>query len=149
MKRTQMTALLLALLLALSLAGCSGEKQDPQALADSILAEVNFEADLVQVAEGAVENWYFMGDEVTAYAIYINAGTVPLEEIAVLAGEDTAALNAVLDRRLEDLAGQFVNYVPEEMVKIQNPTRATKGNVAVLVLSDDPEAAQKVEELLG
>ena len=76
---------------------------------------------------------------------------VPAEEIAVLKcknADDVAQLEKILDERLDHLKTSFENYQPMELTKINNPVRVTKGNIAVLVLTDDPNAQQTVEQLL-
>lgn len=143
-------ALLVALVAAL-LAGCGGkgEEIDPKQLADDILEQVDFAGgNLTPIAENAVANWYFLDDSVTSYAIYIDGTGATAQEIAVLKGKDTAAMDEILDQRLENLSFNFESYVPAEMTKIKNPIRVNKGNVVVMVLSDDPDAASKVEQLL-
>jgi len=146
----------LLMLLVFVAAGCGGKENktldvSPAELAEDILEQVDFEADLVPIAPEAVENWYFLNDAVTEYTIYINGDVVPAEEIAVLkakSADDAAQLEAILDQRLDNLKTAFENYQPMELTKINNPVRVTKGNVAVLVLTDDPDAQKKVEDLL-
>ncbi|MGI6404193.1 MAG: DUF4358 domain-containing protein [Oscillospiraceae bacterium] len=146
----------LMMLLILVISGCGGKEEktldiSPATLAENILEQVNFEANLVPIAPEAVDNWYFLNDAVTEYAIYINGDVVPAEELAVLkckSAEDVAQLEAILDQRLDNLKTSFENYQPMELTKINNPIRVTKGNVAVLVLTDDPNAQKTVEQLL-
>lgn len=150
----KLTSVFLVVLLLLS--GCgsggSGSDPDPSQLAGQILEQVEFESELTLIAADAVENWYFLNDAVEDYVIYINAGVVPAEEIAVLKTGDPANLDqleAILDARLESLSTSFQNYQPAELSKIDNPIRAAKGGVAVLVLTADPNAQKTVEALLG
>ncbi len=145
----------LLMILVLVVSGCGGKDKasdvDPGALATEILEQVKFDANLVPIAPEAVENWYFLSDTVTEYAIYINGDVVPAEELAVLkckSADDVAQLEAILDQRLDNLKTAFENYQPMELTKINNPVRVTKDNVAVLVLTDDPDAQKTVEQLL-
>ncbi len=148
--------LLPALIVLALTAGCGG--QQPQTLtitagdaAKAIVEQVAFEAELVPISADAVASWYTLDGSVTSYAIYINAGTVPAEEVAVLVAaspDDIAALEAVFSARLAYLEQAFENYQPAELGKIQNPVLVSKANVAVLALTDDPDAAAIIEELL-
>lgn len=148
--------LALLMILVLLFSGCGAKKTqapaiDPAALAADILEQVAFEADLVAIVPEAVENWYFLDDTVTEYAIYINGDVVPAEELAILqckSADEVAGLEKILDQRLDNLKIAFENYQPLELTKINNPVRVTKGNVAVLVLTDDPNAQKTVEQLL-
>lgn len=149
----KITGLLLAL--TLLLAGCGGKEKNldlnPDELAQAILEEVSFQAELMPISQSAVDNWYFLNDSVAEYAIYINVSVVPAEEIAVLVGrsaDDLESLNKILDQRLQNLEESFEGYQPGELPKIQNPVRDSRANVAVLVLTDDPDAPDHVTKLL-
>lgn len=143
---------LTALAVALTAAGCSsrgGAVADinPDAAAQTILEQVEFQAELTKADQGAAENYYKLDDTVVEYAIYINSGTVPAEEVAVIKVKDEASRESaekIINKRLEDLRFQFEDYHPEELVKINDPVIVSKGDAVILVLADDTAAAKKV-----
>lgn len=154
---TVKTLLGTALAAALLFTGCSSQggsaeakNVEPAAAADAILNEVEFRDSLVKAEDGAAEGLgYRLDDTIADYAIYISGSGATAEEIAVLkvaegAGTDDA--KKILEKRVEDLKFRFEDYVPEEMVKLNDPVIVTGGNVAILVLADDSAAAKKAAE---
>lgn len=144
---------LLLMIAPLLFSGCGGGQGgesvvqvNPDTAAQAILNEVTFRDTLVKAEDGAADSFYKLDDSVAGYAIYISGSGATAEEIAVLEVEEGYSLSdvqAILDKRVETLKRQFVDYVPEEMVKLEDPVIVAKGNVAILVLADDSAAAKK------
>lgn len=141
---------------ALLLTGCASSGGDapalePDAAAAAILDNVDFQDTLVKAEDGAAEAFYQIDEQVESYAIYISGSGATAEEIAVLkpnADSSADAMRTILERRVSDLQFQFEDYVPEEMVKLGHPVIVEKGGVVILVLADDPDAAETaIEEL--
>jgi hypothetical protein len=135
------------------LGGCanssSSEPIDPDTAAESILAAVTFRDSLVKAEDGAAESFYTIDDTITGYAIYISGSGATAEEVAVLTVDDTANLDAaraIIDKRVEDLIFRFEDYVPGEMVKLEEPVIVEGGNAIALVLADDTAAAKDAAE---
>lgn len=138
-----MRLLALALAAALLMAGCGDKATDivPADAAEKILSEVGFRDTLIE-AEGEVAGeWYDFDGSVTDYAVYISGSGATAEEIAVIKSSDLKTARATVDERVEDLIFRFESYVPGEMEKLNDPVIAEKGDIIILILSDDREAA--------
>lgn len=137
------------------LAGCSARggaaaaNVNPAAAAEAILSEVTFRDSLVKAEDGAAESFYRLDDTIADYAIHISGSGATAEEVAVLKvaeGASTDDAKAIIEKRVEDLKFKFEDYVPEEMVKLNDPVIVTGGDVVILVLADDTAAAKKAAE---
>lgn len=133
------------------LAGCSSREAaavdiQPDEAAQTIMEQVEFRDTLVKAEGGAENSRYNLDDSIVAdYAIYVSGSGATAEEIAVLKLADGASMEdarAILDKRVEDLIFSFQDYVPAEMTKLENPVIVENGNVIVLVLADDADAAK-------
>lgn len=117
----------------------------PDAAAQTILEQVPFRDTLVKAEGGAEENLYRLDDSIADYAIYVSGSGATAEEVAVLKlAEGATADDAreIIENRIEKLTVSFQDYVPGELVKLQDPVIAEQGNAVILVLSDDNDAAQ-------
>ncbi len=142
----------LALAALLLLAGC-GSVPDTTAIVpaeavEKILAEVAFRDTLVEAEKNVAGEWYTLDESVTDFAIYISGSGATAEEIAVIKTGDIKTAEEAVRERVADLEFRFKDYIPAEMQKIQNPVIVAEGDVVVLILSDDSDAAQKAAEAL-
>lgn len=142
----------------LLLAGCSSSPAapvdvDPQQAANTILDSVEFRDTLVEADAGVAESQYRLDDSIESYSIWISGSGGTAEEIAVLktsASASTEDARAILNKRIDELKFRFENYVPKEMVKLQDPVIVENGNIIILILADDATAAKKsAESILG
>lgn len=157
MKMNQLLALVVIACIALT--GCSGGSGSdvanvmPADAAATLMDQLTFPEELILAENGAAENYYRLDDTISDYAIYISGSGGTANEVAVLKVADPKNLDnakSILQKRVDDLAFQFEDYVPAEMVKIKDPVIVAKGEVAILILSDDPAAAKKAaNDLLG
>lgn len=147
-----------ALIAAVMLAGCSGNKTapvdiDPADAAQTLVQEAGFAdiSTLTPLTEALLGSFYAMNDKVTEYAIYIDGSGATAREVAVLKVADKSDISKaqeVVDARIKTLGREFENYQPAEMQKINNPVIVTKDNVVYMVLSDDPQKAEQAIEAL-
>lgn len=132
---------------AILLVGCSGGTQtdiEPAKAAETILNGVSFRDELIEAEGDVAREWYSLDDKVKDFAIYVSGSGATAEEIAVIKSDDVKTAKATIEKRVADLEFRFKDYMPAEMTKINNPVIVTKGDLAVLVLCDDAEAARKV-----
>lgn len=135
-----------------SLAGCAKEEAknvDSAAAAAAILEEVTFQDTLVEAEGEYAEHLYGLDDTVAGYSIYVSGSGATAEEIAVIKMKDAKDLNMALtffDKRIADLKFNFEDYVPGEMVKLENPVIVVEGDAAALVIADDYERAKQSAE---
>lgn len=142
----------LALAVLLLLAGCGSVPDTttivPAEAVEKILAEVAFRDTLVEAEKNVAGEWYTLDESVTDFAIYISGSGATAEEIAVIKTGDIKTAEEAVRERVADLEFRFKDYIPAEMQKIQNPVIVAEGDVVVLILSDDSDAAQKAAEAL-
>jgi hypothetical protein len=148
--------LLLGVAFAVMLAACSGRGADananketppPDTVAQAVLDSVTFRDSLIKAEGDVAANYYKLDDIISEHAIYISGSGATAEEIAVLKvadAKDVETAKAILEKRIENLKLQFESYVPGEMVKLENPVILTQGDLAILVLADDQNAAEGV-----
>lgn len=151
-KRNRLLAFLVAG--AFLLAGCSKKEPvviQPEEAAQAIQEQVEFKDSLVQADETAAAMFYRLDDSVAEHAIYISGSGATAEEVAVLKvqeGHEASEVEAIVNKRVEDLKFNFENYRPEEMAKLENPIIVTQGGVVFFVSADSPAAARKAVDSL-
>ena len=143
--------LLIIAIVTLVFAGCStapAVEIIPADAAEIILSEVTFRDSLVEAKGDVAKEWYSLDDKVTDFAIYISGSGATAEEIAVIKSSDLKSAQATAEKRIEDLKFRYEDYVPTEMIKLNDPVIVTKGGVVILVLADDSANAQRVVDNL-
>ena len=156
MKRTLLLVVcVFSLLLALTACGDSSSQVQKSAeeIADEIYQTQTFQDSLTAIDADMLSDYYRIEDSnLDSAKVYVSGTFSTAEEIAVFQASSQDAVDAIqkaIDTRLEDLKLAFENYAPDEMEKINNPVRVTKGTTVVLVLADDTSAvSDKVDELL-
>lgn len=144
-----------SLLLALTACGdnSSQVQKSAEEIADEIYQTQTFQDSLTAIDADMLSDYYRIEDSnLDSAKVYVSGTFSTAEEIAVFQASSQDAVDAIqkaIDTRLEDLKLAFENYAPDEMEKINNPVRVTKGTTVVLVLADDTSAvSDKVDELL-
>lgn len=135
------------------LSGCGGGDASAEItktaaeIADEVFSSVTFKDSLIALDADMYKNYYrIQAEDLDDYKVYLSGTWSTAEEIAVFkaaSADKIDGIKAAIDTRLADLTLAFENYVPGEITKINDPTIVTKGNFVILVLSDDPDAAQK------
>lgn len=148
---------LVFLVLIFTAAGCSGNPGGDVDIsagdaADKLLETVTFRDNLVKVEDDVAGNYYKFDDTVTEFAVYLSGNGATAEEIAVLkttAGGDAETLRPILEKRVASQKIRYADYVPGELLKLEEPVIVSKGNMIIMVLADDAAQAEKaVNELL-
>ena len=130
------------------LAGCGSKKaMNTDEVAGRLLGEITYQDSLTKTdldTAGMFLN--LSGIEVTSAAIYESSGWTA-EEIVVMECASTADADkakAMMDARVEEQKTNFVDYVPEEMEKLNAAVIVESGNFAVLSVSDEPDKAKSI-----
>ncbi|HOO28173.1 MAG TPA: DUF4358 domain-containing protein [Lachnospiraceae bacterium] len=79
-------------------------------------------------------------------AIFESSGATA-EEIVVLecaSAEDAKAAKTALETRVSEQEESFEDYVPEELVKLNEAVIVTSGKYAILSVSNEPDEAEKI-----
>lgn len=146
MKRTGI-ALILCTILLLLLPSCAQQEvtADVDALADGLKSAVTFQDELTEMNDTAFARLYAVdAADVVKKKIYVSTGATA-EEIAVFEAKDDKAAARVKEavlQRIEDQKEGFVDYVPGEMTKLNDPVLVTKGTYIVLCLSNENDKAK-------
>lgn len=124
-----------------------GGAYDTDLLAQQLLSGVPFVEQLNAVSENIAGSTYGLAEgEVLGGAVYVTGGATA-EEIAVfeLPSEDAAkSFEDKLKNRVERKKADFESYRPDEMEKLNDPVIQIKGNLAILCISNDNNAAETV-----
>lgn len=150
----KMTAAVLCGAMALTvLTGCS--KKEEQAdlalpeVAQALQTQLAFKDNLNQLDDTMLANFYPSVDlsKLEEYVVYVSGTGSTAEEIAlfeVKSAEDAQMIQAAVDERLTDQKIAYQDYVPEEMVKIENAVVKTGGNYVLVVLCDETDKAGEI-----
>lgn len=142
------------LLMILVLAGCSagsGESVNiiPAEAAQTILNGVTISNDtLIEAPDEVVKEWYNLDDKVSDFKVYVSGTQGTASEIAVIKSSDIKTAQAAVEKRIDDLKFRFESYVPAEMPKLNGPVIVAKGDVVIMVLSNDSAKAKEVVDEL-
>jgi len=137
-------------------AGCSGVpgvEISPAQAAQTILEKGGFSdtSALRELPEYLVPNYYQIDDTVIEHSIIVDGSGASAREIAVLRISDINGISKareILEGRVRALEREFENYQPGEMEKIKNAVIITRGNMAYLVVTDEPQKAKDAIESL-
>jgi predicted small lipoprotein YifL len=143
----KLTVTLSAILLCAALAACGTQRQAPakQPRASDVVQAVaqtlTFKDQMMTLEDRVIPNIYNVDmDKLADKCCYVSSSGATAEEISVFRVKDAADLQMAKDaisERIEDQKIAFENYVPEEMVKIQNAVVLEKGDYILLVLADE------------
>ncbi|MBE6885420.1 MAG: DUF4358 domain-containing protein [Ruminococcaceae bacterium] len=148
----KLLAILAAIALTGCLFGCSGAPEtvtlDPDALVSELQSKITFVEEPFQLSENKIGNYYELPEEgILSADVYVaGVGATP-EEIAIFQCADAATANAVkaaCETRIAEQKEAFVDYVPAEMPKLEDPVIVVKGNWVVMVISGDDATAEQV-----
>ena len=130
------------------LAGCGGKKEmNTDEVANRLLSEITYQDELGKMDLDTAGMILNLADlDIKSAAIYETSGWTA-EEIVVLqlgSTEDAAKAKAVLTTRVEEQKANYVDYVPEEMDKLNVAVIEQIGDFAVLSVSNEPDKAKKI-----
>jgi len=141
---------LLAVLMVLSMTACGGKDESAkeyngEALMQALLTQVQFDDTLSSVGDFA--SLYFPGiPSGSTISMYTGTGYYA-DEVVWICMDNTDDLDAVMasvDKHLEQMTGQFKNYIPEEVAKIENVVVWQGGNHVLVCISNDYATAQAI-----
>lgn len=142
---------LLALVMVLSMTACGGKKDEPaknyngEAIMQALLAQVKFDDTLSSVGDFAT--LYFPGLP-NGCTISMHTGTGYFADevvwICIENEDDAESVMASVDKHLEQMTGQFKNYIPEEVAKIEKAVIWQGGKHVIVCISNDYTTAQSI-----
>ncbi len=124
-----------------------GGNIDVDAFAQDMLNSISFKDNMSPVRENVAARMYSLNEgDVLNGVVYCGGGSTA-EEFALFEAADSAKAEEIgnkLRERVEHRKSDFKTYKPEEMPKLNNPVIIVDGNVAMLCISDDNDAARAV-----
>lgn len=143
-----MGAFILTLLLIVT--GCEkSEAKNPDVndITGKLIDEIDF-ATLTELDDDRLNFFYKIDDDIIdSYSAYICGSAGFPDEIAAFKlsdGVDAQQVTNAIDSRRETLVGNFKDYRPEEMPKIDSSVLFTKGNYIIFVVSGENDKAADI-----
>ena len=118
-------------------------------IAQKLMDGITFDDELIQLEGDRMTTQYdeINADDLEEYTVYVSSSGATPEEVAVFKlkeGGDAQALEDAIDSRVQDQKDGFVDYVPEEMPKLENCAILHQGNYYALVVAGDSSGAQDI-----
>ena len=153
MKKRILAVVLAVLALGLCLCSCKGSEGKTPATAD-VAAAINNSGEfqeLIALTEDNISRRYYGIDleAIEEFEVLVCSSGAMADEIAVFKMKDKEDVEDMLDvvrERKQELYDRFVDYVPEEINKINNAVIGSNGNYVYFVVSGDNSAAKKAAE---
>lgn len=123
-------------------------KVDSQMMADYLVEKIEFEDFMSTVDFEIFLSLYNLDESIVKDATMYASTGATAEEVAVITAYDEDGLEliqAACEGRIEAQKQGFENYVPEELVKLENPVMKRVGDSIVLVVCN---VRDKAEELI-
>ncbi len=143
--------LMASLILMVTLTACGGDEApeekgfDPITVADSIVAGEYFSDDLQPIEDNVVADMYGIDFEMVASSkVYFGTNATP-EEVAVFTAVDAASAETIKEavlQRVSDQITAFRDYMPDQVIKLENAIVLTSENNVILCVADDKDAAE-------
>ncbi len=146
MKKTVL--IIMTIWMALAMTACAKKQEiSVDEVSSRLLSEITYTDELSEIdLETAGMLFYLSDAQITSAKIYESGGATA-EEIAVFecaSQEDADKVMAAVQQRVEEQKESFRDYVPEELLKLDNAVMIQSGNYVMLSVSDDAETAQKI-----
>lgn len=147
MKRRKCLVVLLIFILAIALTGCveTPKEIEPAAVLNDLLEEVEFSAELTEVGEYAA--LYFSGLPEDAQIRLFSGTGYYADEVALITvsgEEDRSTAMKSVEKHIEELRFQYVNYLPEEVEKIDHAVVYQNADHVFLCITLDYVTAEQI-----
>ena len=151
MKRLVLFAVCLSLVCLLAVGcGSSAKSMDITAFADSVIKDVDFGDDLLEVPEAMLSDYYTIANgKISESKVYVSGTGATASELAVFKCSDANAakdVKSAVETRVSEQISAYENYRPDEKFRLENAFIAVEGEYVVFAVSNDNAA---VEKLLG
>ena len=139
--------LLLVISTMLSMVACVGAKAiDPQAVYSHLLSDVSYDAPLTEASDLAPLYFSALPAGVTVKLHISSSGYYP-DEVALFTAASKADVEAVkqsIQNHISQVRTQFQNYLPEEVVTIDNAIIWDHEHTVILVITTDTATAKSL-----
>lgn len=147
-KVTIVTSIILSLTMVVAMLGCGSSKaMNVSELADRLRNEITYQDDISKVDLDTAAMFFNLSDiDIKEAVIYESSGWTA-EEIAVFecaSSADADKAKAMLETRVEEQKTNYVDYVPEEMDKLNVAVIVESGNFVILSVSNEADKAKSI-----
>lgn len=127
-----------------------GKTPETKAVADAIKQSTEF-VELVELTNDNITRRYFgiELDEIVEYSALVCSNGANADEIAVFKMKEKDDIEDMLEivrERKQELYDSFVDYVPEEIGKIEKAVIGSNGNYVYFIVCDDIATAKAAAE---
>lgn len=148
MKRTLVIFLAIAVVLLASACGNKTDISNASAIdvATSVKSALTFIDDMLEVKDEIVVDFYNLPEGVTEMKVYMSSSGATSEELAIFKCTDAKTVDLVkkaCEKRIEDLNEKFEDYIPNELVRIENAIIKERDGFVMFVCADSPALAEE------
>lgn len=144
--------LTLLLLLLVCLMACNSASADlsnvsAAKMADSVKESITFVDDMFNIKNEMVPDFYNLPDGVTELKVFMSSSGATAEELAIFKCDSAQTAEAVVkscEKRIEALKEKFEDYIPEELVKIENAVIEKRDVFVMFVCADSTDSAEEI-----
>ena len=143
----RMVSLAMVMLIILSMVGCNKAEPeiDAQSMLESLLTDVKYDSELVQVGSNA-ELYFPNLPQDTTIQLYTGSGYFA-DEVVLLtlpSNYDGSEAMEIVQNHIKELRDQFMFYVPEELDKIDHAVTYQNGRYIFLCITNDYANAERI-----
>ena len=124
------------------------EGVSPAEITGKIMDTLTFEDEMMEISSDIIERQYDVDMSTVASAsVYVVSSGALADEVAVFRANseaDVAAIQAALEARVQTVMDRFVDYLPDEVPKIEGAIVKTDGLYALMVIHDDAAEAETI-----
>ena len=124
------------------------EGPSPAEITGKIMDTLTFEDEMMEISSDIIERQYDVDMSTVASAsVYVVSSGALADEVAVFRANseaDVAAIQAALEARVQTVMDRFVDYLPDEVPKIEGAIVKTDGLYALMVIHDDAAEAETI-----
>lgn len=148
------SAFLLLAVLALSLTACSSNEKmknpSTKEVADAVKNSTEF-TELVELNDSNIDRRYYgiSLEDIEEYTVYVCSSGAMVDEIGIFKmkeQDDVEDMLEVVKERKQELYDAFVDYVPEEIGKVNEAVINSKGKYVYFIISENRSEAKKAAE---
>lgn len=144
--------LTLLLLLLVGLMACNSVSADlsnvsAAKMADSVKESITFVDDMFNIKNDMVPDFYNLPDGVTELKVFMSSSGATAEELAIFKCDNAETAEAVVkacEKRIEALKEKFEDYIPDELIKIENAVIEKRDVFVMFVCADSTEQAEEI-----
>jgi len=132
-------AVVMAVLTSCNSTGNSISDASASDVASSVKEGVTFVDDMLEVKNEIAADFYSLPDNVTDLKVFMSSSGATAEELAVFKCDDEATVKAVIkacEKRIEDLNEKFEDYIPGELIKIENAVIEERDGFVMFICAD-------------